>query len=96
VGVAPLSVWPDRHRQGIGTALMTELLGRAERAGTPLVVLLGSPAYYARFGFEPSGPSGISYPPVGRDDPHFQVRWLAGRDPTLRGAFRYCWELPPG
>lgn len=60
VGIAPLSVVTDRQGEGIGTALMTELLGRIERAGAPLVVLLGLPGYYVRFGFEPSEPLGIS------------------------------------
>src|ERR1700678_3662689 len=30
VGIAPLSVTPTRHNEGIGTALMAELLRRAE------------------------------------------------------------------
>jgi putative acetyltransferase len=73
---------------------MTELLRRAEDLGWPLVVLLGSPAYYERFGFEPSGPLGIVYLPVGAGNPHFQVRKLTGYDDSLRGEFTYCWEVP--
>jgi len=71
---------------------MTELLRRAEAAGSPAVVLLGAPQYYARFGFEPAGPAGIVYPPVGRNDAHFQLRRLTAYAPSLRGRFRYCWE----
>ena len=56
------------------------------------MVLLGDPGYYRRFGFEPSGPLGIVYAPVGEDDPHFQVRRFGGYEPTLKGEFRYCWE----
>jgi putative acetyltransferase len=43
VGIAPLSVVTDRQNEGIGSAVMTELLGRIEGAGAPLVVLLGLP-----------------------------------------------------
>jgi predicted N-acetyltransferase YhbS len=92
VAVAPLAVAPAVHGRGIGTALMTELLRRAEAQGWRAVVLLGAPAYYGRFGFEPSGPLGIVYPPVGPDNPHFQVRRLPGFAPSLRGEFTYCWE----
>jgi putative acetyltransferase len=92
VGIAPLAVTPARHGEGIGTALMTELLRRAEDAGLPLVVLLGHPAYYGRFGFEPAGPLGISYLPVGAGNPNFQVRRFAGYDSSYRGEFTYCWE----
>ena len=93
VGVAPLSVHPDRHGQGLGSALMRQLLRTADGQGWPLVVILGSPAYYGRFGFEPAGAFGIVYPPVGADDEHFQIWRGAAFDPSWRGEVRYCWEL---
>jgi len=96
LGIAPLAVAPTHHHAGIGTALMTELLRRADAERLPLVVLLGAPAYYGRFGFGPSGPLGITYRPVGPDNPHFQVRRLSTYDPSWHGDFTYCWELPPG
>lgn len=92
VGIAPLAVVPPRQGAGVGTALMTELLRRAEESGLPLVVLLGRPGYYGRFGFEPSAPLGICYRVVGEGNPHFQVRRFAGYDPSYRGDFTYCWE----
>jgi putative acetyltransferase len=95
VGVAPLAVLPSRQGTGIGTALIVELLRRAEAARLPLLVVLGDPGYYGRFGFEPSGPLEISYGPAGAGNPHFQVRRLAGYDPSYRGEFTYCWEMTP-
>ena len=92
VAVAPLAVAPAHQGQGIGTALMTELLTRVEAEELPLVVLLGSPAYYGRFGFEPAEPLGIIYRPVGAANPDFQVRRFPTCDPSYRGEFRYCWE----
>jgi putative acetyltransferase len=95
IAVAPLSVSPTHQRQGIGTALMNELLVRAEAAGWPFVLLLGDPDYYGRFDFEPAGTLGIVYPPVGAGSPHFQVRRLRRFDASAwRGSFTYCWELP--
>ena len=92
VGIAPLAVAPGHQRRGVGTALMTELLSHSVRTGLPMVVLLGDPAYYGRFGFEPAGQLGITYRPVGADNPHFQVRRLPEYDPSARGDFTYCWE----
>ena len=95
LGVAPLSVSPNNQRQGIGTALMETVIDRAEDAGWPFVLLLGDPAYYGRFGFEPAGRRGIVYAPVGASSAHFQIKGLRGFDPSQWcGTFSYCWELP--
>ena len=90
--VAPLAVHPDWQGRGFGSALMTELIDRADRQGWRLLALLGNPAYYGRFGFEPAAPLGIVYPPV--DSPAFQVRRLRAYDPSWRGTFTYAWEWP--
>ena len=50
--LGPVSVWPDRQRAGIGQALIREGLRRLRSMGAGGCVLLGDPAYYARFGFE--------------------------------------------
>jgi putative acetyltransferase len=92
VAVAPLCVSTDRQGEGVGSALMTELIARAEEQGWPAVVLLGDPAYYGRFGFTPAGRLGVIYETAGEDSPHFQMLRLSGFDPSIRGVFRYCWE----
>lgn len=50
-GLAPLAVWPGCQRQGIGAALVRAGLNALRRAGARGCVVLGEPAYYARFGF---------------------------------------------
>lgn len=96
VAIAPLAVSPSWQGTRIGTSLMRRLLDRAEAETLPLVVLLGLPAYYRRFGFEPSGPLGICYRAVGEGNPHFLARRFAGYTPSYRGDFTYCWEMEPG
>ena len=88
LALGPLSVRPDRQRRGVGSALMHAVLGAADALGEPLVVLLGSAAYYARFGFRPAREYGIS-PADPRWEPHFQVRTLTAYRPNLRGPFAY-------
>ncbi|MGA2836633.1 MAG: N-acetyltransferase [Acidimicrobiales bacterium] len=93
-GIAPLAVRPDRQGQGIGTALMTELLRQLNQRRCPLVVVLGDPCYYGRFGFRPSGPLGIHYLSIGADSPHFQVLHLGDHHETCTGNYVYSWEAP--
>ena len=83
-GIAPLAVRPDCQGLGIGTHLMSEVLRRLGRQGFPLVMVLGDPAYYRRFGFQSSGPLGIHYLPVGVHNPHFQVLRLGGHHRVQR------------
>lgn len=59
VGLAPVGVLPAFQRGGIGSSLIREGLSRCARAGYDLVVLVGAPAYYARFGFQPAKPHGL-------------------------------------
>jgi len=51
-GLGPISVDPARQGEGIGTRLVREGLERLKALGAAGCVLLGDPAYYARFGFE--------------------------------------------
>lgn len=90
LGVGPLSVDPPWQRRGVGAALMTDLLARADADGQTVVVLLGDPAYYARFGFQPASELGIVADEAWGD--YFQARALNAWDgsaSTLR-RFRYA------
>jgi putative acetyltransferase len=88
LGLGPLGVRPDRQNAGVGTALVHTVLGAADALGEPLIVLLGSPHYYRRFGFRPAADYGIvPNQPWGEA---FQVRTLSAYvDPTA-GEFRYA------
>src|SRR5688572_26399030 len=46
LGLGPLSVRPDRQRQGIGSALMHAVLAAADALDEAVVVLLGHRDYY--------------------------------------------------
>jgi putative acetyltransferase len=87
LGLGPLGVRPDRQRSGVGTVLVHALLAVAEAADERLVALLGSPAYYRRFGFVPAADVDIAAPDPAWGE-HFQVRHLNG--PPVAGAFRYA------
>ena len=50
-GCGPVSVLPERQKQGIGSALMRAGLERLRAFGSKGCVLVGHPDYYRRFGF---------------------------------------------
>ncbi|MDC7788157.1 N-acetyltransferase [Rhodoplanes sp. TEM] len=50
-GLGPLSVRPDRQRQGVGTALIRAGFARLEARGASGCIVVGDPAYYGRHGF---------------------------------------------
>lgn len=88
--LAPLSVEPGRQGEGVGSALVRHALGAAEKQGEPLVLVLGNPAYYGRFGFVLAAEHGIQ-PPEDALAPSFQVALLPAYHESLRG--RVTW--PP-
>jgi putative acetyltransferase len=59
VGLAPMSVIPERQNQRIGSLLVEDGLRRCREEGHRFVVVLGHPDYYPRFGFVPAGRFGI-------------------------------------
>ncbi|MGN7981060.1 GNAT family N-acetyltransferase [Burkholderia sp. 22313] len=54
-GLAPLAVRPECQRRSIGAGLVRTGLDALRRLGAQGCVVLGDPAYYARFGFVSSG-----------------------------------------
>ncbi len=51
-GLGPISILPARQGQGIGSRLMEQALAELRAMRAAGCVLLGEPAYYARFGFQ--------------------------------------------
>ena len=89
LGLGPLSVDPGHQRSGVGSALLHAVLGAADALDEPLVALLGDPAYYGRFGFQPATAVGITAPDPAWGD-LFQVRTLTAYRAGLTGTFAYA------
>lgn len=54
VGLGPLAVLPGSRRRRVAERLVRHGLKVCAGAGATFVVVLGSPGYYARFGFQPA------------------------------------------
>ena len=59
IGLAPMAVLPELQNQGIGSLLVKAGLDECRRNGHQVVVVLGHPEYYPRFGFAPASRYGI-------------------------------------
>ena len=89
LGLGPLSVRRDHQQRGVGSALMHTILGAADALGEPVVVLLGEPALYSRFGFVPAAALGIESPEPAWGD-YFQARALSAWRDEYSGRFTYA------
>jgi putative acetyltransferase len=90
LALAPMAVVPERQRQGVGAQLVEDGLERAARTAFPLVVVLGHPEYYPRFGFEPAAAFGVTAP--------WEVppeAWMAKPLPAYRPQARGLVAYPP-
>ena len=87
LGLGPVGVLPAAQGRGAGTVLVHALLVLAEATDERLVALLGSPAYYRRFGFVPASEVGVASPDPASGE-HFQARRL-GQVPSGT-TFRYA------
>jgi putative acetyltransferase len=63
LALAPVAVAPERQRRGIGSSLVRKGLRLCGEGGHRIVVVLGHPEYYPRFGFsaELAGPLSCSF-----------------------------------
>ena len=62
LALGPVGVIPERQGRGVGSALIREGLDRCVQEGHRIVVLLGHPGYYPRFGFSAERAGNLSSP----------------------------------
>mgnify|MGYP002624295400 CR=1 FL=1 len=92
LGLAPLAVLSTFRRRGVGAALVCRGLDACRRAGVAYVVVLGEPAYYQRFGFQPAAASGIENE-YGAHDEFMVLELHPGALTRCSGLVRYCEEF---
>jgi putative acetyltransferase len=60
--LAPVAVLPEHQRKGIGQRLITHGLDKLRLRGERIVIVLGHPAYYPRFGFSTDQAASLEAP----------------------------------
>jgi putative acetyltransferase len=83
--LGPVAVAPEWQRQGVGRAIIRAGLQHLARAGTARVYVLGDPAYYSRFGFEPDDNMKPPYPLPKEWSGAWQSLGLSHDTPPLHG-----------
>lgn len=89
LGLAPVGVLPSHQRRGCGDALCRAGLERARALGARAVVVLGRPAYYARFGFRHAPSTFDLRWQGGHDESFFAQELVDGALANMRGLVRY-------
>ncbi|MXQ11625.1 GNAT family N-acetyltransferase [Microvirga makkahensis] len=85
--LAPLAVAPEFQRQGVGSVLVRLGIERLRADGYDLVLVLGEPDYYARFGFTPGLATQMKTPYEG---PYLQALALSERGKNAHGPVSYA------
>ncbi|MFC9594307.1 GNAT family N-acetyltransferase [Streptomyces sp. NPDC056944] len=86
--LAPVSVAPAYQRTGAGQAVVRAVLDAARLRGEELVLVLGHPEYYPRFGFVRASEYGIK-PGFEVPDETMMALVLDGSAPVPRGTLAY-------
>ncbi|HKK29209.1 MAG TPA: N-acetyltransferase [Alphaproteobacteria bacterium] len=83
--LGPIALWAGHVGQGVGSCLMRAALAAAKEDGWRFVFLVGDPAYYRRFGFQPASTWGVVMP--GEDPDRFQGYCLTDAEPPAGNLF---------
>ena len=86
VGLAPVGVRPDMQDRGIGAQLIESGLDELTINGESVVLVVGNPSYYTRFGFSASAAERYSSSYSG---PHFMALLLTDTGSVPRGPVIY-------
>jgi putative acetyltransferase len=84
-----MAVLPSYQQRGIGSQLVREGLEQCRRVGHEVVVVLGHPHYYPRFGFAPAKSYGIEYEPNVPEEAFMVTELRAGALAGRRGKVKY-------
>lgn len=87
--LAPMAVLPEFQRQGIGSALVKRGLAEAGRAGHKIVIVVGHPEYYPRFGFVKAGEKGLKLPFEAPDEVFMALELAPGALEGVKGEIVY-------
>ena len=93
MALAPMSVVPDWQRRGVGSALVRAGLAACRAAGHTVVIVVGHPAYYPRFGFVGALPLGLTSDPPFPDEAFMVAELTSGALRGRRGIVVYGEEF---
>ena len=87
--LAPLCVTPTHQRQNIGAQLVQAGLTKCRELDRNIIIVLGEPHYYQRFGFQTASKFGIQAPFSVPDEAFMVLELKPGALKNIRGIVRY-------
>jgi putative acetyltransferase len=88
-GLGPMAVLPELQRRGIGSRLVEAGLRECAEVGCEIVVVIGHPEFYPRFGFRPARTYGLRSQFAVPDEAFMAVELSAGALAGRGGLARY-------
>jgi len=89
LGLAPMAVLPNYQRRGFGSQLVEAGLTACHHTPYGVVVVLGHPHYYPRFGFTPAKPLGIAWEHDAPEEAFMVKEIQEGALAQIRGVVKY-------
>jgi putative acetyltransferase len=89
VALAPLVVHPEYQCLGVGSALIEEGLNACRSSGHRIVIVIGHPGYYPRYGFQVARDYHIVAPFVVADDVFMVLGLVPGALDGIQGMVKY-------
>ena len=89
LALAVLAVRPELQNQGVGSQLVRDGLERCRILRHRIVVVVGHPAYYPRFGFSPARAQGLEAPFPVPDEAFLALELVPGALDGVAGMVKY-------
>jgi putative acetyltransferase len=89
LALAPMAVVPECQNKGIGADLVKHGLEVCKKLGHTIVIVVGHPEYYPRFGFKPAREYGLEAPFEVPDDAFMALELVPGALENVRGMVKY-------
>ncbi len=89
LALAPMAVLPEFQHRGIGSQLIRHGLAACRHLGHRIVIVVGHPEYYPRFGFTPARAHGIKAPFPVPDEAFLALELVNGAFDGIHGTVRY-------
>ncbi len=89
LALAPMAVHPKFQNQGVGTKLIRRGHEDCRRLGYKVVVVIGHPGYYPRFGFLPARDKGLQVPFPVPDEAFMVLEFVPGALEATQGEIIY-------
>jgi putative acetyltransferase len=88
--LAPIAIHPNHQKRGIGSKLIEEGIRQCRHLGFSIILLIGHPSYYPRFGFQPARKYGLELKQFEVPDEVFMVYEVEeGKLQGIRGELKY-------